>query len=205
MPATFEDTSSPPVDARLWDFGDGTTSTGRIVEHAWSAPGFYDVTLTVERAGAVSTASLVVQVEASRKAGTCEADAETLCLADSRYRARAEWWTVDGRSGMSSVIHAGTNDSGVFSFFGRNNWEILIKVLDGCDVNGHVWVFGAATTDMGCRIEITDTLTGEVREYRNESGNQGSAINDTVAFADACGAGDAAADASATRTVDGSR
>ena len=53
-------------------------------------------------------------------------------------------------------------------------------------MNGHVWVFGASTTDLGYAIRITDTVTGEVKEYRNETGTPAAAITDVTAFANAC-------------------
>ena len=81
-----------------------------------------------------------------------------------------------------SVVHAGTNDSGLFTFFNRENWEILIKVLDGCALNGHVWVYGASTTDLGYTIRVTDTVTDVVQEYRNEPGLPAPAITDATAF-----------------------
>ena len=89
---------------------------------------------------------------------------------------------MDGGSGAASVVRSGTNDSGLFTFFSRENWEILIKVLDGCAVNGHVWVYGASTTDLGYTIRVTDTVTGTVKEYRNEPGLPASVITDGKAF-----------------------
>ena len=81
----------------------------------------------------------------------------------------------------------GTDDSALFHFFEPgDNWEVLVKVLDACSVNGHVWVFGASTTDLGYAIRITDTVTGEVKEYRNEAGTPAAAITDVTAFPDAC-------------------
>ncbi len=79
-------------------------------------------------------------------------------------------------------MHEGTNDSGVFTFFSQENWEVLIKVLDGCALNGHVWVYGASTTDLGYTIRVTDTATGVVTEYRNEPGLPAPAITDATAF-----------------------
>ena len=186
LAVTFEDTSSGRVQSRRWDFGDGTTSRNRRIDHAWSSPGFYEVTLTVSDGTTVSTAKQVFLVEASDPAGTCVADAETLCLQDSRYAVDVEWRTADGGSGAASVVRSGTNDSGLFWFFGRDNWEILIKVLDGCALNGHVWVFGASTTDLGYVIRVTDTVTGAVKEYRNEPGLPAPAITDGTAFAEGC-------------------
>ena len=186
LAVTFEDMSTGRVQSRLWDFGDGTGSRNRRIDHVWSSPGFYEVTLSVSGGTTTSTAKQVFLVEASDPAGTCEADAETLCLQDSRYAVGVDWRTADGGSGAASVVHEGTNDSGLFWFFSQENWEILIKVLDGCSLNGHVWVFGASTTDLGYSIRLTDTATGTVKEYRNEPGLPAAAITDVTAFPQGC-------------------
>lgn len=186
VPVLFEDTSSGAVRFRTWNFGDGTVSRNRTRAHSWSEAGFYETTLRVSDGTTESTASLTFLVEAADPAGDCEADAETLCLRDSRYRVRVSWRTASGESGPGVVVRAGTNDSGLFRFFGPDNWEALIKVLDGCALNGHVWVFGASTTDLGYRIEIADTATGVTREYENEPGRAAPAITDLRAFAGDC-------------------
>ena len=132
VPVRFEDASSGSVRQRQWDFGDGK-SRGAVVDHAWSAPGFYEVVLWVSGGTSESTASLKFLVEASDPAGSCVADEETLCLQDSRYSVGVDWWTGDGVSGAGKVVYEGTNDSGLSYFFAPgDNWEILIKVLDGC-------------------------------------------------------------------------
>lgn len=118
--------------------------------------------------------------------GECSSDAETACLQDSRFEVRAVWWTSDGRSGPAQLVPEGTNESGLFWFFDRDNWEILVKVLDGCSTNGHFWVFGAATTDLGFHFTVTDTVTGRARVYRHEPGEPAAAITDITAFADGC-------------------
>ena len=189
----FEDASSGTVEHILWDFGDGESSRDREPSHTWTSPGFYRVVLTAHGLGETSTASKDILVRASNPAGTCEPDKDTLCLGDSRYRVRARWRTAEGAQGQASVAYAGTNDSGLFWFFDRENWEMLIKVLDGCAVNGNVWVFGASTTDLGYTISVTDTVTGDVKFYRNQAGKPAPAVTDTKAFAGGCdGAGVAA-------------
>ncbi len=124
-----------------------------------------------------------------RPAGPCRADAETLCLQDSRFEVKMDWLSTDGESGHGRVVHAGTDDSGMFRFFDPENWEVLIKVLDGCAVNQRTWVLGASTTDLGYRIGVTDTVTGESRSYVNEPGQPAPAIVDTKAFSGACSGG----------------
>ncbi|MHB8150431.1 MAG: PilC/PilY family type IV pilus protein [Desulfobulbia bacterium] len=46
---TFEDHSVGTITSRLWDFGDTSTSTATSLTHTYSAPGVYDVSLTVTR------------------------------------------------------------------------------------------------------------------------------------------------------------
>lgn len=121
--------------------------------------------------------------------GACEPDAETLCLHEGRYELRADWSTGDGNGGAAKVVPKATRDSGLFRFFDAENWEILIKVLDGCAVNGRHWVYGASTTDLSYEIRVRDTVTDEVKVYRNEPGRPAPAITDGKAFPGACAAG----------------
>lgn len=59
-------------------------------------------------------------------------------------------------------------------------------MLNGCTLNGHLWVYGAATTDLGYAIRVTDTVTGAEREYRNKPGLPAPAITDSAAFPYRC-------------------
>jgi len=186
-PVSFEDASAGSVRSRHWDFGDGGRSRSASPSHAWSSPGFHEVALVVSDGSVESTASLIFLVEAAEPAGACAADAWTRCLGDSRYAVTVEWRGAAGETGRGKVAHAGTNESGMFRFFGDENWEILIKVLDGCEANGHAWVFGASTTDLGYVIRVSDTATGAVKEYRNEPGTAAPAITDVKAFPEGCG------------------
>ncbi len=182
VPVGVVDMSTGPTLIRQWDFGDGLESSLPTLDHAWSEPGFYEVSLWVSDGVRESSRSRTFLVEAAEPQGACVADGETRCLQDSRYAVVVEWRNADGESGPGTVVRTGTNDSGLFWFFNRDNWEILIKVLDGCALNGNIWVFGASTTDLGYRIEVTDTVTGVVREYENEPGRAAPAITDATAF-----------------------
>jgi virginiamycin B lyase len=112
----------------------------------------------------------------------CASDANTLCLNNNRFMVQVEWAIAQGQGIGSVVSGVSSNDSGVMWFFGPDNWELLIKVLDGCGVNSHFWVFGAAATDVQYTIQVTDTQTGEVRTYTNPLGTTSPAITDTAAF-----------------------
>lgn len=47
QPITFTDLSQPTIISWLWDFGDGGTSTSQFTNHTFTAPGVYNVCLTV--------------------------------------------------------------------------------------------------------------------------------------------------------------
>ncbi len=182
----FSDSSGGRVVGRRWSFGDGSTSRGLSPAHEYRSPGFYEVSLTVSDGTEESVATRVFLVEAGEPAGACVGGASVRCLRDSRFAVEVEWTGPGGAAGAARVVHAGTNDSALFSFFDRANWEVLAKVLDGCAVNGSFWVFAASTTDLEFTIRVTDTATGVSRAYSNEAG-AAPAVADAEAFPGACG------------------
>jgi len=117
---------------------------------------------------------------------TCAADATHLCLQQSRFRVEVAWQDGSGRTGSGSVVAPAVSaDSGVLWFFDPANWEMLVKVLDGCGLNRRIWVFAAATTNVAYTLTVTDTVTGKVKSYQNPGGQTATPITDTGAF-DAC-------------------
>lgn len=69
-----------------------------------------------------------------------------------------------------------------FRFFAPNdvNAEVLVKVLDGCSLNDHFWVFAAATTDVEIEIDAGDTLVGHGGAFLNADGIAGPSISGTI-------------------------
>ncbi len=116
----------------------------------------------------------------------CVADGETLCLRGGRFEVKLRWSTADGATGVGQRVAGGaSDDAGLLWFFRASNWEMLVKVLDGCAVNGHHWVFYAATTNVGFTLRVRDTTTGAVREYVNPVGRTAAPRADTAAL-DGC-------------------
>ncbi len=113
----------------------------------------------------------------------CVRDARGLCLSRERFRVEVEWRDYEGNTGSGQVVPVGSDDSGLFWYFDADNWEMLIKVLDGCAINERFWVFAAATTDVEYTLRVTDTAMGAVREYFNPLGTASPAITDAGAFA----------------------
>jgi hypothetical protein len=116
-------------------------------------------------------------------AGGCWKSTSQLCL-NGRFTVTVEWET-NSDTGAGVVVPEGSSDSGMFWFFQERNWEFLVKVLDACAINNRVWVFAAATTDVGYTLTVHDELTGEEVVYENPVGVASPAINDTSAL-DVC-------------------
>jgi len=69
---------------------------------------------------------------------------------------------------------------------GGHHEPVTFKVLDGCAVNGHHWVFAASATDLGFQIRVTDTETDESWIHTKQPGKPAQAVTDSEAFPDAC-------------------
>ncbi len=142
--------------------------------------------------GGEPAADLSATAAADDASAHCEVSDTNLCLLEGRYEVsialgapehfdaddaplRENWRTCDVPletrvpafpchtkivKGGSRVI--GTDESGLFYFFDRNNWEVLIKVLDGCGtpLPNH-WVYAASASDQGMRIFVRDTAWTE--------------------------------------------
>ncbi len=82
----------------------------------------------------------------------------------------------------ASTVSIPNTGSGLFWFFDSDNWELMVKSLDGCGLNNRYWVFSAATTDVFYRMEVNDVRTGTRKIYFNYPGSPAPAVTDTDAF-----------------------
>ena len=165
---------------------DGTAAGTRLVTDLWPGP-----TGSLPTAGAVAGGHLVfgagddvvgheprsLDLDAPR---TCQPSTTALCLSAGRFRVTAEWKDFDGNRGVGTAVPL-TPDTGHFWFFGPENVEAVIKVLDGHALNGHDWVFYGALSNVEYSLTVTEVATGAVRRYFNPSGRFAS-VGDTQAF-----------------------
>ncbi|HEX2254751.1 MAG TPA: hypothetical protein VHQ65_15905 [Thermoanaerobaculia bacterium] len=110
--------------------------------------------------------------DASHPSHGCVEDAGALCLLGGRFRVEVDWQDHhNGGTGTGGAVPF-ADRSGFFWFFRPDNLELVVKVLDGTPVNGKVWVFWGALTDVGYTLRVTDTLDGhQQRQYVNQPGN----------------------------------
>jgi streptogramin lyase len=112
----------------------------------------------------------------------CAASETRLCLHGSRFRVETRWRDAHGNTGVGHAKPL-TADSGYFWFFTDSNVEVLVKALDGCAGGGHFWVFAGGLTDVQLTMTVTDSVTGQVKDYTNAAGTAFESILDTSAFA----------------------
>ena len=119
---------------------------------------------------------------------SCVANSTTLCIdnqpGDKRFQIRVTYATTEGGglSGNGQAIplaSLGVTQGGLFWFFGANNPELLIKVLNGCASNNRFWVFFSAGTNVGFHVTVTDTATGHVLSFVNPDLTPAPPVQDT--------------------------
>ncbi|HVT61403.1 MAG TPA: S53 family peptidase [Thermoanaerobaculia bacterium] len=143
-------------------------------------------------------ATALVDNWGSPSSRACVPGASTLCIdnhpGDGRFSVTLVFDTGSqaGNGTAISLQTLGIAHGGLFWFFGADNLEMLIKVLNGCSVNQKFWVFYAASTNVGMTIRVTDTKTGQSKLYANPRNTAAAPLQDTAAFN--CAAGDSAAE-----------
>ena len=113
--------------------------------------------------------------------GSCGAGL-SLCLGDNgRFKADVKWENLNGRGdGRSRGL---TLDSGYFWFFDSTHVELVIKLVDGCDFNGHFWIYVSGLTDVAVDLTVVDTETEATWTRSTSLGEAFPPMGDIQAFA----------------------
>ncbi len=101
----------------------------------------------------------------------CEEDGTVHCLGGGRFRVNTRWRVpATGQEGVGRTLER-LGDSGLFWFFGADNVELVVKVLDGRELNDHFWLFYGGLSDVEYWVDVEDLATGSVRTWYNPPGN----------------------------------
>ena len=103
------------------------------------------------------------------------------CLANGRLRIDVSYSIRPTDPYLPAAPWLLTANTAAFAFFSSDNIDLVVNVLDGYSINGHIWVFYGSLTNVAFRLTVTDTLTGAVRTYTNSFG-QTASVADTEAF-----------------------
>jgi hypothetical protein len=113
--------------------------------------------------------------------GDCVPSPAVLCLVRKMFQVEVEFTDPrDGNGGQGRAV-ALTDDTGNFWFFGPENLELMVKVLDGRAINNHYWVFFGALSDVEYTVTVTERATGKKKTYHNARHQQAS-VADIQAF-----------------------
>jgi hypothetical protein len=117
-------------------------------------------------------------------AGTtgCTNNGQTMCLVDGRFKVTTTFRTTTGESGSGQAVSL-TDDTGYFWFFNASSVEAVVKLIDGCALGDHYWVFASGLTNVRVVLTVTDTKTGQTKTYTNPLGHTFEPVQDTAAFA----------------------
>jgi type 1 glutamine amidotransferase len=109
-------------------------------------------------------------------------DDTEILVRNGRFRLEATF-RIPGGPATEAHLKAITSDTASLWFFNAANVEAVVKVLDGCGVNGRYWVFAGGLTNLRVDLTVTDTRNGQVKRYANPQGRAFQPIQDTSAFA----------------------
>jgi|GEM_PF-2948765 len=112
-------------------------------------------------------------------------DDTSMSLLDGRFCVFGTWKDFHGRTGDMHRVPLRSNSSGNLWFFGPDNWEVQVKMIDGCGQNHRIWVLLTSSSNVQYEIHVLN-LTGNstVREriYKNALGQHPQTVLDTKAF-----------------------
>ncbi|PWJ56040.1 PKD repeat-containing protein [Quadrisphaera granulorum] len=139
------------VASYAWDFGDGTTGTGKTVTHAYAAAGTYQVTLTVtDNKGATGTSTASV---------TASADVQPQPT-NGTVAADAFGRTTSGGWGTADTGGAWTTSGGASAFSTGGGTGRMVIAKPGATLSAALGGVSASGTDLQATFSVDRAATG---------------------------------------------
>ena len=155
------------IEARTWTAGWTQVTTadaaaGRATVANLEAEAPYTFRLRT-RAGGGKTSAWSEEISATTgdASGACRTGEQYLCLSEGRFEIQAHWKNhlEEGVFGAATAVPIDVSDeSGMFWFFNSTNIELVVKTLDGRQLNGHYWLFFGALSNVEYWVTVRDTL-----------------------------------------------
>ncbi len=127
--------------------------------------------------GAFSATYTQIQSYLENGSAACTPSTTVACLVGNRFSVKVDWKTSSSAGSGTAIKY--TDASALFWFFGSDNIEMLVKVLNACPIGSTYWIFSAATTDVQYTLTVTDSKSGLVKIYTHPQGTPAPAITDT--------------------------
>ena len=100
---------------------------------------------------------------------------------DGGFKVAVCYETASGEVGEGKAGIWASGESGLLWFFNRDNAEVLVKVLNGCHLTGHRWVYAAPVTDLAFNLYVQDA-DGNNWSHHNRLGETAASRSDNFAF-----------------------
>jgi hypothetical protein len=113
----------------------------------------------------------------------CTPAPTAVCLNRGRFKVSVKYDARQTGNGQGSgKVLLESRDATKFWFFDPSNVELLVKVLDGCALNGKFWVFSAGLTNVGVELTVVDSKNSAQKVYNSPPNTTYSPKLDTGAF-----------------------
>jgi Fibronectin type III domain len=118
---------------------------------------------------------------------TCTPSSTTACLLGNRFRVaidyRNQFSNPPGQTGSFVVQRVNASavnpDTAIFGFGNPQDVEVVVRLVDARPFAPRFDVYYGGLTDVEYTVTVTDTQTGTTRQYHNNPGNGGGAVDRT--------------------------
>lgn len=172
---TFDASDSSDSDGSIasydWEFGDGTTGTGEVVDHSYESGGDYDVTLTVtDDEGATDSQTQTVSVSSSDDGSGDSTDTMHVHQIDTYSKGRHAYFDVHVYDDNEQPVSGASVTVEVCN--SSNECNSATGTTDADGIAEFRWRHGAGDTYETCVTDLThDTLSWDSAADHAENGN----------------------------------
>lgn len=163
LTCTFDGSASSDADGSIvdysWDFGDGQSGGGALVEHTFAASGTYTVSLTVTDDAAATGSTTRSANVSSGEVTPVGYVGSAVANASARTHRVSVPATVQAGHGMVLVMTVNSLAT-VGTPAGVTGW-VLVRTVSGPDYRTTVWAKQAAATDAGASVSVTLSTTSK--------------------------------------------
>ena len=183
---TFTQSASGPGNL-AYDIGNGPLGGGGSP----FCPNVFETTETSPPLDHIRRHTVGLQMGQQTKSTACIPSDTIMCIdnnpGDQRFKVTASFHTSQG-GGLSGngqeipLAPLGVSQGGLFWFFNASNPEMLVKLINGCPLNGHFWVFLSAGTNVSFDVTVFDEHNGHTVTYHNPDLNPAFPVQDVNAL-----------------------